>query len=176
MQKYFEKIIERLEELQNYACFPTEFVSVEQEPVYKYFRNELTKILDEIQEESKDYNESVKRDLISRSKAIEDLKEQMKTATNPFFAMFCDHCILFLEKQPTSYNDGWIPCSNMPKPGKRYFVTAKWKVDDYEKLSVYDAVYGSDGFWHTYDYKITLYEVIAWQPLPAPYQPKGEEQ
>lgn len=71
-------------------------------------------------------------------------------------------------------NDGWIPCSNMPKPGKRYFVTAKWKVDDYEKLSVYDAVYGSDGFWHTYDYKITPYEVIAWQPLPAPYQTKGE--
>ena len=35
---------------------------------------------------------------------IEDLKNQMKTATNPFFAMSCDFCIFNLEGQPTAYD------------------------------------------------------------------------
>ena len=40
--------------------------------------------------------------LIDTDKAIKELQEQMKTATNPFFAMFCDRCIEHLEKQPTA--------------------------------------------------------------------------
>ena len=39
--------------------------------------------------------------LIDADKAIEELQEQMKTATNPLFAMLCDQCIAHLEKQPT---------------------------------------------------------------------------
>lgn len=41
-----DKVVEQLEELQHYACFPTEWVTEEQQPVYKYFKDELTKILD----------------------------------------------------------------------------------------------------------------------------------
>lgn len=40
-----DKVVERLEELHNYACFPADWVSEEQEPVYKYFREKLTEIL-----------------------------------------------------------------------------------------------------------------------------------
>lgn len=46
MQKFIDKLIERLEELQNYACFPCEFVSEEQEEVYSFFRTQLTEILE----------------------------------------------------------------------------------------------------------------------------------
>lgn len=42
--------------------------------------------------------------LIDADAMIEDLKNQMKTATNPFFAMFCDNCIAHLEKRPTAYD------------------------------------------------------------------------
>lgn len=42
--------------------------------------------------------------LIDADAMIEDLKNQMKTATNPFFAMFCDNCIAHLEKRLTAYD------------------------------------------------------------------------
>ena len=45
MNKAFEKIIEKLEELQNYACFPTEWVNEEQSKIHSYYANKLTEIL-----------------------------------------------------------------------------------------------------------------------------------
>ena len=41
----FGKIIRDIEELQNYACFPTEWVSCEQSEVHTFYAKELTKIL-----------------------------------------------------------------------------------------------------------------------------------
>lgn len=69
------------------------------------------------------------------------------------------------------YNGGWIPCSErLPEAGKRYLVSAIWKDKDFEKSAVYDAVYGSDGLWHSYNYEPVSYKVIAWQPLPEPFK------
>ena len=45
MQEVFSKIIEELEELQNYACFPTEWVNEEQSKIHSYYANKLTDIL-----------------------------------------------------------------------------------------------------------------------------------
>lgn len=45
LQKEVEKIIEKLEELQNYACFPTEWVNEEQCKIHSYYANKLTEIL-----------------------------------------------------------------------------------------------------------------------------------
>ena len=68
------------------------------------------------------------------------------------------------------YKGGWIPCSErLPEAGKRYLVSAIWKDKDFEKSAVYDAVYGSDGLWHSYNYEPVSYKVIAWQPLPEPF-------
>lgn len=74
----------------------------------------------------------------------------------------------------TEKKQGWILCSErLPKPGKRYLVTAVWKEKDFEKQSVYIFVYGSDGLWHSYNYEpVSHCEVIAWMPLPEPYKPK----
>ena len=41
----FGKIIREIDELQNYACFPTEWVSCEQSEVHTYYAKELTKII-----------------------------------------------------------------------------------------------------------------------------------
>ena len=45
MNKAFDKILERLEELQNYACFPAEWANEEQSKVHSYYANKLTEIL-----------------------------------------------------------------------------------------------------------------------------------
>ena len=45
MNKAFKKILDRLEELQNYACFPTEWVDEEQSKIHSYYANKLTEIL-----------------------------------------------------------------------------------------------------------------------------------
>lgn len=45
MKEFINKLIERLEELHNYSCFPSDYVSEEQEKVYVYFRKKLTEIL-----------------------------------------------------------------------------------------------------------------------------------
>lgn len=79
--------------------------------------------------------------------------------------------IYIVNELAEEYNNGWIPCSErLPEAGKRYLVSAIWKDEDFEKHSVYDAVYGTDGIWHTYEYKPIMYEVIAWMPLPEAYQ------
>ena len=69
------------------------------------------------------------------------------------------------------YKGGWIPCSErLPEAGKRYLVSAIWKDKDFEKSAVYDAVYGSDGLWHSYNYEPVSYKIIAWKPLPEPFK------
>lgn len=45
MNNAFDKILEMLEELQNYACFPTEWVNEEQSKIHSYYANKLTEIL-----------------------------------------------------------------------------------------------------------------------------------
>lgn len=83
--------------------------------------------------------------------------------------------IEIVRQTAAEYNNGWIPCSErLPEPGKRYLVSCVWKDEDYKRPAVYDAVFGGDGLWHTHNYEPVSYEVIAWQPLPEPYNPKGE--
>lgn len=85
-------------------------------------------------------------------------------------------------------NDGWIPCSNNqePKEGKFYNVTI-FDGEDYRTEPAYYARIGYLGqrnikarWWTDCTSYAELIEedddkVIAWQPLPAPYQPKGEQ-
>ena len=65
----------------------------------------------------------------------------------------------------------WIPCSErLPEKVGRYLITAVWKDGEFEKHSVYNAVYESDNLWHGEGYKLVPYKLIAWQPLPEPYK------
>lgn len=82
----------------------------------------------------------------------------------------------FVEQLRDEYNNGWIPCSReLPpqpkenplfgnKPLELYLVSLN--STDYPWRAFWNGKYFTDG-WS----KITP---IAWQPLPAPYQPKGE--
>lgn len=83
----------------------------------------------------------------------------------------CAKVIEYLAEKQQQKTD-WIPCEErLPEPAKRYLVSAIWIDGDYvSKPTVYDAVFGTDGKWHTDDYKEVPYEVIAWQPLPQSYR------
>lgn len=65
------------------------------------------------------------------------------------------------------YGNGWIPCSEkMPELKQEVLITAN-------DNAVYQGVMANGGFMVFEDGWIDTKHVLAWQPLPAPYQ-KGE--
>lgn len=112
---------------------------------------------------------------------IEKIIERLEKIGNIQFSDFTkplitvEDAIEIVKQEAELYNNGWIPCSErLPEIVGRYLVTALWGDGNFKKYSVYDAVYGSDGIWHVQDYVPAPYKVLAWQPLPEPYEPKGE--
>lgn len=67
-------------------------------------------------------------------------------------------------------NDGWIPVEErLPEDEEMVLVTCQTKTG---RKSVNRAWYG-EGFWHGTG---SMSGVIAWRPLPEPYQPETETQ
>lgn len=88
--------------------------------------------------------------------------------------------IEIVDQEAEQYNNGWVPCSErLPDRNKPVLC---W-VRSTTIASGETHIIGScdNGFWFLQTYEIGNhhfpvkdYEVIAWQPLPEPYQPKGE--
>ena len=84
-----------------------------------------------------------------------------------------DKAIEIVKHEAEQYNDGWIPCSEkLPDVRQDVLVTVK-----------YTGFMGMHGYWIKTGHMEAENdwwgdcaggEVIAWQPLPQPYQPKGE--
>ena len=69
-------------------------------------------------------------------------------------------------------NNGWIPCSErLPEPIRPVLVTLRNWMND--KYFVRVGRFHTD-HWKTDEGIVENSIVIAWQPLPQPYQPKGE--
>ena len=93
----------------------------------------------------------------------------------------CSHCmaraIEIVQEVAKEYGDKWIPCSErLPKKSGKYIVTQKrYAIDDrtHKRPIAVEVDYvefnSKDGEWQ----RANFFEVIAWQPLPVPYQ-KGE--
>lgn len=78
------------------------------------------------------------------------------------------------ESLTEKFNDGWIPCSErLPEIDDSISVSENVLATDC-KGSIWTAEYHKNGKWLDDVSDIRL-EVIAWQPLPEPYQPKGEK-
>lgn len=70
------------------------------------------------------------------------------------------------------YNNGWIPCSErLPEPARPVLVTLRNWMN--EKLFVRQGIFHVD-HWRTDEGIIENSSVVAWKPLPQPYQTKGE--
>ena len=129
-----------------------------------------------------------------RATFMEELLEAKRNCGEDSYCSECpfgqvqDRCYL-AELQIEGGNNGWIPCSKrLPKEHDSIFAeckgTNKWNEAMFEKISddVNVTVKYENGTvktmtTHTIDGKwkidsIVKCEVIAWQPLPQPYEPK----
>ena len=75
-------------------------------------------------------------------------------------------------------NNGWIPCSErLPECAGDYLVTQynqKAKDEYYNGCRTSTIFFDSIEWWDVIDFS-DGWEIIAWQPLPQPYQSKGEQ-
>ena len=173
MNKSFEKILERLEEMRKKSCIPD---------IKGYCQTTISRAEEIVQEVAKEYKGDMKHNLAEMyaKNMVDygvDVTEAWQTATQQSCALEKAYIrgrqyeVDRFNKLRKEYNGGWIACSErLPEAGKRYLVSAIWKDKDFEKSAVYDAVYGSDGLWHSYNYEPVSYKVIAWQPLPVSYK------
>lgn len=123
---------------------------------------------------------------------IEKLEKQIRIEENiakkesdghPITHQYAANCMKVIEKsvkqEAEQYNNGWIPCSSgkLPDEGDEFYPMCFVTLDNGAVcLGVYRY---DDKQWYTKMIKDeTLYttkrNVIAWQPLPEPYQTKGE--
>ena len=82
-----------------------------------------------------------------------------------------------VEQEAAEYNNGWIPCSvRLPDEAFGCLVTVMdcnpSTQTDFENILPYFVGYDGET-WNDADGEEIPFEVIAWQPLPQPYQPKG---
>ena len=85
-----------------------------------------------------------------------------------------ENAIEIVKQEAEKYNNGWIPCSErLPEDKQTCLVTARiyFTPDHVDEIDNYIGV-EIDTYSKQFGWLGT--EPIAWQPLPAPYQPKGE--
>ena len=160
MNEFIEKLIGRLEEIKsdNFAS------AVLNEPYSMGICHTIEKsieIVNQLAEECKSSIPITHYDLI-----VKFIESEIERTSS-----FAEHdtqinIMNYVQQLQEQNNNGWIPCSDrLP--------------ETYENVSICQ----SDGYvnvgWYSLnefkDMNSILYkDVIAWQPLPAPYQPKGE--
>ncbi len=158
MKEFIEKLIGRLEEasnnvsdLEDYSCDNWYGGRV------SGFLNSI-EIVNQLAEEYKDN--------IEFSQKCVELAEKMNLCDLVAENVRLSHKIRFLELETKKNNNGWIPCKNeLPKETGYYIVTYKKNGN----LLVGYWLFNGIDFNQTEEVK-----VLYWQPLPAPYNPKGE--
>ena len=89
-----------------------------------------------------------------------------------------NYAIEIVKQEAEKCSNDWIPCSDrLPELGEVVIITTKEGLV-YSDIQ-YDYRYNNDKFpcfhrWDSEMWQCFQPDVIAWQPLPQPYQPKGE--
>lgn len=117
------------------------------------------------------------------SKIIEKLEENQTIVFNlggekPKQSIDLERAIEIVKQEVEKYNSGWIPVSErLPNEAYGCLVTVMdcepSTQTEFENILPYFVGYDGET-WNDADGEEIPFEVIAWQPLPAPYQPKGE--
>ena len=83
-----------------------------------------------------------------------------------------ERAIEIVNELADEYNNGWIPCSErLPENISTVLV----QVEEFESPTI--GWYGNIAGWRLLEKdfdELNDFTVIAWKPLPQPYQPKGE--
>ena len=169
MQEVFEKIIEKLEE--KHEQYINQYGVVGGNPM-AFAVKECKEI---VKHESEKYKYS-ECGFVSKSdvlKVIEDIKCNDNTPKNYGTLLDIMRKIRIL---PTVRYIDWIPCSDrLPNQDGEFtdvLITCESIADGVfvQSAEFYVATDGSPVFDSLYHYE----RVLAWRPLPDPYQPKGE--
>lgn len=113
--------------------------------------------------------------LATDKEVADDIASTLNQAADTIEALSVKLAAANMEQSDRYYGGGWVACEDrLPEFGKRYLVTALWRDEGFTKYSVYDAVYGSNGLWHTHNYNPVSYKVLAWKSLPEPYRPNAQ--
>lgn len=115
---------------------------------------------------------------------IEENIAKKESDGHPITHQYAANCMKVIEKsvkqEAEQYNNGWIPCSErLPENNN---VVLCWVVSKTIASGETFIIGSCDrGFWFLQTYEIGHhhfpvkdYEVVAWMPLPQPYQTKGE--
>ena len=102
-----------------------------------------------------------------------DFDSTIQNSLDNFLKAVTNEAIEIVKQEAEKYNNGWIPCSEkLPDVRQDVLVTVK-----------YTGFMGMHGYWIQTGHmeaendwwgNCAGGEVIAWQPLTQPYQPKGE--
>ena len=124
--------------------------------------------------------EKIIEELKSEAKRWEDSGTEYKDKCEIAVGRGLRNAIEIVKQEAEKHNNGWIPCSErLPENNN---VVLCWVVSR-TIASGETFIIGScdHGFWFLQTYEIGHhhfpvkdYEVVAWMPLPEPYQPKGE--
>jgi hypothetical protein len=110
---------------------------------------------------------------------VNDLAEEYKQCALCYLQSPCEYQNENVEMPVEYWERGWIPCSErLPEIGTCVIVAIGTGYVCDEVL-IYDYTHSNakEPCFHKWDdemWKCYTPKVIAWQPLPAPYNPKGE--
>lgn len=104
------------------------------------------------------------KDIMISSKVSDCFEEECKY--NDCTVCAFAKAIEIVKQEAEQYNNGWILCSEQ-LPEEDTIVIACFFNGVVTELAFHNGI-----FHGTYDYTEKM--IIAWQPLPQPYQPKGE--
>ena len=154
MKKLIEKIIEKLEEIQ-----------IENTCSDCPHKEKCDEVQENISDETTDLCGATIKAL-----AIEIVKQEAEKYNNGWIPVRY-HYITDEEREEGCISEDivyWLDCK-LPEDEEEILITRKWR-DGY--IVEHDMCMVDDGYY--LDSGLDRIDVVAWQPLPKPFQPKGE--
>ena len=127
----------------------------------------MQEVFDKIIEELEEYRDE---NLVEHDSEMANHCKQDCNDINDCTLCVWDKAIEIVKQTAAEYNNGWIPCSErLPEESGEYLT---WVEHERDKFIAIDEI-DCDGIIKEWNCS-TNYKVIAWQPLPEQYNPKGE--
>lgn len=124
------------------------------------------KILDRLEEE-KEYSYA------DFDEYVNNYSPCLDSEYDDFFHRGLERAVKVIKEVAKEYNNGWISCSEIDKLPKDGTPVLVQDYEDYYEVYYCETKRGMKGFSDG-DWWSSPNNYKAWQPLPEPYQPKGE--
>lgn len=106
----------------------------------------------------------------------EEVQAYAKTDGGATYKAF-RNAIEIVEQATEEYNNGWIPCSVELPPQPKSNPKLNGRYVELYMVVESESDYPFRAFWNGKSFTDGMFplDVVAWQPLPPKYQPKGEK-